>query len=93
MYVYILINQKNGTLYVGVTGDLVKRIFQHKNKIFKGFTCKYGVDKLVYYEVCSDGLGAIQREKQLKCWRRDWKINLIEEQNPHWEDLYNKLLG
>lgn len=93
MYVYILANQKSGTLYVGVTNDLVKRIYQHKNHIFKGFTCKYSVDRLVYYEVWQDEQGAIQREKQLKHWHRDWKINLIETQNPHWQDLYNDLLG
>ncbi len=91
-YVYILASEKNGTLYVGITSNLIKRIYEHKNNIVKGFTEKYKVHKLVYYEECSDIYEAIQREKQLKRWYRKWKIELIENFNPEWEDLYYKLL-
>ncbi len=91
-YVYILASEKNGTLYVGITRNLIKRIYEHKNNIVKGFTEKYKVHKLVYYEECSDIYEAIQREKQVKRWYRKWKIELIENFNPEWEDLYYKLL-
>ena len=91
-YGYILASEKNGTLYVGITSDLIKRIYEHKNNIVKGFTEKYKVHKLVYYEECSDIYEAIQREKQVKRWYRKWKIELIENFNPEWEDLYYKLL-
>ena len=91
-YVYILASEKNGTLYVGITSNLIKRIYEHKNNIVKGFTEKYKVHKLVYYEECSDIYEAIQREKQVKRWYRKWKIELIENFNPEWEDLYYKLL-
>jgi putative endonuclease len=91
-YVYILAGEKNGTLYVGITSNLIKRIYEHKNNIVKGFTEKYKVHKLVYYEECSDIYEAIQREKQVKRWYRKWKIELIENFNPEWEDLYYKLL-
>jgi putative endonuclease len=91
-YVYILASEKNGTLYVGITSDLIKRIYEHKNNIVKGFTEKYKVHKLVYYEECNDIYEAIQREKQVKRWYRKWKIELIENFNPEWEDLYYKLL-
>jgi len=87
-YVYILASKKNGTLYVGVTSDLVKRVYEHKNKIYKGFTSKYEVDKLVYYETFDDILLAIQREKQIKKWNRAWKVRRICEFNLEWEDLY-----
>jgi putative endonuclease len=87
-YVYILTSKKNGTLYIGVTHDLVKRLSEHKEKKIKGFTKKYGVDKLVYFEQTQDVQSAIQREKQLKKWRRQWKIELIEQENPAWRDLY-----
>ena len=87
-YVYILANRKNGTLYVGVTSDLVKRIHEHKTKTYKGFTSKYDVDKLVYYEVFDDIEFAIQREKQIKHWKRHWKDKRIYEFNPEWDDLY-----
>ncbi|OGW82219.1 MAG: GIY-YIG nuclease [Omnitrophica bacterium RIFCSPLOWO2_12_FULL_44_17] len=90
-FVYILANKKNGTLYIGVTSELKKRIYEHKEKLVDGFTKKYGVDKLVYYEQTDDIKEAILREKQLKKWRRDWKIQLIEEQNSKWEDLYDGL--
>jgi putative endonuclease len=91
-FVYILASQRNGTLYIGVTSDLLKRVWEHKNKIVKGFTEKYGVDKLVYYEQCEDIIGAIQREKQLKKWNRSWKLKLIEKKNPKWHDLYLDLI-
>lgn len=90
--VYILSNKPYGTLYVGVTSDLIQRVFQHKNKELKGFTSKYGVDKLVYYEIHFDAYEAFQREKRIKKWKRRWKINLIEENNPHWEDQFFDLL-
>ena len=91
MYVYIMSSQQNGTLYIGVTSDLVKRVWQHKNHVIDGFTDKYNVDKLVYYECFEDELNAIQREKRLKHWNRKWKIELIEKMNPDWEDLYNQI--
>lgn len=91
-YVYILASDRNGTLYVGVTSDLVKRIWQHKNKVADGFTEKYGVAKLVYFEETSNVESAIAREKQLKNWQRKWKLELIEKFNPQWEDLYNKII-
>ena len=87
-YVYILFNKQNGTLYVGVTNDLVKRVWQHKNKVVDGFTKQYGIDKLGYYEVCNDINSAIAREKQLKGGNRKAKLDLIELNNPDWNDLY-----
>lgn len=92
-YVYILANKKNGTLYIGVTSRLIERIYEHKQKLAEGFTKKYGVDKLVYYEETSDVKSAIEREKRLKKWNRQWKIELIEKENPKWEDLYEGLLN
>ncbi len=86
-YVYILTNKSNNVLYVGVTNDLIRRIFEHKNKLVEGFTKKYNLRKLVYYEATNDIEGAINREKQLKNWHRDWKINLIDQFNPDWKDL------
>jgi putative endonuclease len=86
-YVYILASERNGTLYVGVTSDLGKRVYQHKNKEIDGFTKKYEVDRLVYYEIYDDIFMAITREKQLKKWRRRWKLELIESVNPEWRDL------
>lgn len=91
-YVYILASKRNGTLYIGVTSDLVKRVWEHKNKAIKGFTEKYGVDLLVYFETSQNPTSAITREKQLKKWKRDWKIRLIEKTNPQWKDLYNEIL-
>lgn len=90
-YVYILASKLNGTLYTGVTSNLHKRIYEHKNKFVDGFTKKYCVDKLVYYEIHSDIREAILREKQIKRWRRPWKMKLIFSQNPNWEDLYESL--
>lgn len=90
-FVYILFSKPNGTLYVGVTSDLIKRIYEHKSKVTKGFTQKYGVDKLGYYEVYESIESAIEREKQLKAGKRQTKIDLIKSQNPKWEDLYETL--
>jgi putative endonuclease len=90
--VYILTNQRNGTLYVGVTANLVRRISVHRENLLSGFTQKYKIHRLVYYEYISDMIAAIKREKQLKSWGR-WKIELIEKNNPEWRDLYNDLLG
>ena len=81
-------NKRNGTLYIGVTSDLVKRACEHKNNIIEGFTKKYNIHKLVYYENTNDVESAIRREKQLKKWNRKWKINLIKNSNPEWIDLY-----
>jgi len=91
-FVYILASKKNGTLYIGVTSNLVKRVFEHKQNMVEGFTKKYGVHTLVYYEQTNDINAAITREKQLKKWKRQWKINLIEKDNPKWNDLYDTLL-
>jgi putative endonuclease len=91
-YVYILGSRKNGTLYIGVTNNLVKLIWQHKNGVVEGFTKKYNVDKLIYFEESSDINSAITREKQLKKWNRAWKIKLIEEFNPTWKDLYSLII-
>jgi putative endonuclease len=88
-YVYILASRKYGTLYIGVTSDLVRRVHEHKTKVVPGFTKRYGVDKLVLFEIFDDPANAIAREKELKKWRRDWKTRLIDEQNPNWDDLYN----
>jgi putative endonuclease len=87
-YVYLLASGKHGTLYLGVTNDLVRRVFEHKNKTMRGFTARYNVTKLVWYEPYDDPVNAITREKELKKWHRDWKIRLIEENNPDWSDLY-----
>ena len=92
-YVYSLASERNGTLYVGVTSDLKQRVWQYKNRMVDGFTKKYGVDKLVYYEVHRNVDSAITREKQIKKWRRAWKIRLIEERNPGWKDLYGDIGG
>jgi putative endonuclease len=90
-YVYILANKRNGTLYIGITSSLKKRIYQHKNNAVDSFTKKYQVHKLVYYEQTSDAYVAISREKNLKNWKRKWKLLLIEKNNPEWKDLYYKL--
>ncbi|OGZ33775.1 MAG: GIY-YIG nuclease [Candidatus Portnoybacteria bacterium RBG_13_41_18] len=90
-YVYILANKSNGTLYIGVTSDLKKRVYEHKNDLIEGFTKKYQIHMLVYYEQTNDIESAIRREKQLKKWNRKWKLKLIEENNPDWKDLYDEL--
>ncbi len=91
-YVYILASRKNGTMYIGVTSNLVKRMYEHKEGLLEGFTKKYKVKDLVYYEQANDVNEAIIREKQLKKWNRQWKINLIEKENPGWLDLFDGLL-
>jgi putative endonuclease len=91
-YVYILANIRNGTLYVGSTTDLVKRIWEHKNKVIPGFTAKYNVDQLVYYEAHQDIMEAARRERRLKNWCRKWKLNIIEQFNPEWRDLYEEII-
>ncbi len=90
--VYILTNKQNGTLYVGVTSHLEKRIWQHKTLTTPGFTSKYKINQLVYYETHNNVWEAIKREKNIKAWRRAWKLQLIEEKNPNWEDLYFMLM-
>jgi len=90
--VYILSNKRNGTLYTGVTSDLIKRIWQHRNDLVDGFSKTYSTHLLVYYEMHGDMISAITREKQIKAWKRAWKINLIEEFNPYWRDLYPEII-
>lgn len=91
--VYILASKRNGTLYIGVTSDLVKRIWQHKESFVDSFTKKYAVKTLVYYEQHGSAESAIRREKRLKEWKRKWKLELIEKHNPSWEDLYYEIIG
>lgn len=91
-YVYILASKKNGTIYIGMSSNLIQRIYQHKNKLADGFTGKYNVDKLVYYEKHDSAESAIKKEKRLKEWQRKWKIDLIESFNPDWSDLYNDVI-
>ena len=90
-YVYLLASRRHGTLYLGVTNDLMRRVHDHKSHDLPGFAAKYGVNRLVWFETYDDPTNAIAREKQLKKWRRDWKFALIEEQNPVWRDLYPSL--
>jgi putative endonuclease len=90
-YVYLLASRRHGTLYLGVTNDLIRRVYEHKTKAVPGFTSRYGVDRLVWYECYDDPTTAITREKELKKWRRDWKIRLIEEDNPDWADRYDAI--
>lgn len=90
-YVYLLASRKEGTLYLGVTRDLVRRTYQHKEKLLPGFTSRYDVRRLVWFEVYDDPTNAIEREKQIKKWRRAWKIELIEKENPDWKDLYPEI--
>jgi putative endonuclease len=92
-YVYILASRIGGTLYIGVTNDLIRRVGEHKLKLVEGFTEKHDVVKLVYFEQFDDSENAIKREKRLKKWNRAWKIRLIEEHNPNWEDLYPGIAG
>ena len=90
-YVYIMSNKRNGTLYVGSTSDLIKRVWEHKNNVTPSFTAKYNVHMLVYYEIHETYLEAARREKRFKNWCRQWKLNLIEGMNPTWSDLYEKI--
>ena len=92
-YVYILTNEKGNVLYTGITDDLIRRVYEHKNHLDKGsFTARYNVDKLVYYEVTSDVTAAIEREKQIKGWNRKRKNKLVETKNPNWNELYDSIL-
>ena len=91
-YVYLLANKRNGTLYLGMTNDLIRRIYEHKNGLSKGFASKYGASLLVWYEVHESAMAAIEREKQPKNWKRVWKLELIEKVNPDWCDLYDGLI-
>ncbi|HEX9214115.1 MAG TPA: GIY-YIG nuclease family protein [Bradyrhizobium sp.] len=90
-YVYLLASKKYGTLYIGVTNDIVRRIHEHKSKVVAGFSKRYSVDRLVWFEIYDDPVAAIEREKELKKWRREWKVRLIEKQNPQWIDLYPQI--
>lgn len=92
-WVYILASKMNGTLYIGITSDLIKRVWEHKSDLVEGFTKKYQVHHLVYFEQTSDVMSALQREKQLKKWHRQYKINLIEKSNLLWKDLYKDLIN
>lgn len=91
-FVYILTNKKNGVLYIGMTNSLLRRIQQHKSKEIEGFSKRYNLTKLVYYEIIDDVRSAIVREKQMQAWKRQWKIELIEKENPEWRDLYDDIL-
>ena len=90
--VYVLASGRNGTLYIGVTSDLVKRIWEHKNNLAEGFTRRYNVHNLVWYELHDNMTSAIEKEKRMKEWKRDWKLKLIENFNPGWQDLYDTLV-
>ena len=92
-YVYIMASQRNGTLYVGATNDLVRRAYEHREHLVDGFTKSHDVNALVYFETYDDPATAIQREKNMKHWKRDWKIELIERENPDWNDLFEGLCG
>ena len=89
--IYILAHKKNGALYIGVTSDLIKRVYEHRNDLADGFTRKYKIQKLVYFEQVDNADAAITREKRLKKWNRQWKVDLIEKSNPDWNDLYENL--
>lgn len=91
-YVYILANKKNGPIYIGVTNDLIGRVYAHKNNLIDGFTKKYHIHALVHYEAFEDINEAIMREKRMKKWKRQWKIELIEQHNPEWKDLYEQII-
>jgi putative endonuclease len=91
MYVYLLASDKHRALYLGVTNDLIRRVYEHKTKAVRGFTSRYGVDRLVWFEIYDDSEAAITREKEIKKWRRDWKVALIEEAIPDWDDLYSSI--
>jgi putative endonuclease len=90
-YVYILASRKDGAIYVGVTNDIVRRIYEHRIKAVPGFTSKYNITRLVWFEIYDDPVSAISREKELKKWRRNWKTQLIEAQKPAWNDLYESI--
>ena len=91
-HVYLLSSGKHGTLYLGVTRDLMRRVYKHKTKATRSFTSRYGVTRLVWFETYDDPTTAITREKEIKKWRRDWKVTLIENENPDWDDLYKSII-
>ena len=90
--VYVLASKRNGTLYIGVTSDLTKRVWEHKNDLVEGFTKRYSVHRLIWYELHNSMESAIKREKSMKEWKRAWKLELIESANPDWEDLYHRIV-
>ena len=90
-YVYILASRKDGAIYIGITNDIVRRVYEHRIKAVPGFTSKYNITRLVWFEIYEDPISAISREKALKKWKRAWKIQLIEAQNPQWNDLYESI--
>jgi putative endonuclease len=90
-YVYILASRKDGVTYIGVTNDLVRRVYEHRIKAVPGFTSRYNITRLVWFEIYDDPISAISREKELKKWKRSWKVQLIEAQNPEWKDLYESI--
>ncbi|MGX1320485.1 putative endonuclease [Bradyrhizobium sp. USDA 377] len=90
-YVYILASRRDGAIYVGITNDLVRRVYEHRIKAVPGFTAKYNITRLVWFETYDDPISAISREKELKKWKRAWKIQLIEKDNPNWNDLYESI--
>ena len=92
-YVYMMTNKLYGVIYIGITNNLIRRVFEHKNHLVKSFTCRYNLEMLVWFEQTEDINSAIAREKQLKNWHRQWKIELIQVQNPNWQDLYESILG
>ncbi|MFL6815803.1 MAG: GIY-YIG nuclease family protein [Bradyrhizobium sp.] len=87
-YIYIIASRKDGAIYIGVTNGIIRRIYEHRTKVTRGFTWKYNITRLVWFEIYEDPISAISREKELKKWKRAWKIELIEAQNPEWNDLY-----
>ena len=91
-FIYMMTNKQYGVLYIGITSDIVKRVYEHKNSYVDGFTKQYNLNILVYYEVYDEIEEAIKREKQLKNWHREWKVELVNKQNPNWEDLYESIL-
>ncbi|MGA7072375.1 GIY-YIG nuclease family protein [Bradyrhizobium sp.] len=90
-YVYITASRKDGAIYLGVTNDLVRRVYEHRTKAVPGFTSKYNITRLVWFEIYDDAVSAISREKELKKWKRSWKVQLIEAENPQWNDLYESI--
>ena len=90
-YVYIIASRRDGAIYIGVTNNLVRRVYEHRIKAVPGFTSKYNITQLVWFEIYDDPVSAITREKELKKWKRSWKIQLIESQNPQWNDLYESI--
>jgi putative endonuclease len=90
-YVYIIASRRDGAIYIGVTNDIVRRVYEHRIKAVPGFTSKYNITQLVWFEIYDDPVSAIAREKELKKWKRSWKIQLIESENPEWKDLYESI--